>query len=286
MSQRNRFLGNRRYYADDYAGLILGATADRPHMTLAEATAPDATPMDRVTLIRHDIDGDLENALAIARWEARHGVRSTFCVLHTAWYYGPRKDGRLVGRYRDMFDALHEIQDLGHEVALHNNVIAEALRTRTDPYDVLARELHALRSTGLNITGSAAHGGKLARRIGFRNLDLFTETSRHPQTIRFKGHTVRVGTRSMHDFGLAYEGYDIPRDAYITDTGGQVRMVPDRAGRGRHRHETPDLRYGHVTAILAHPSRWNLDEQAPPGQRRVSYEALMSAPTHPDSDPK
>jgi hypothetical protein len=265
----------RSYFVDEYAGIVLPAIEAMPHRTWAEATsAPE--PLEELLVIRHDIDNDIETAVKLARWEAEHGIRATYCVLHTAWYYGRFEAGRLLYRSEDMVEACQEIQALGHEINLHNNAVTVGLRTGADPYDVVAEELDHLRGRGLDIKGTSTHGDNLCHKLGYRNLELFRETAPDgPRTLEHEGNTVTIGTRSMTDLGLTYEGYDLPRDVYISDSGGKLKVVADTPGRaGRSRAEMgSEVPYRRV--VGTHPCWWDLDNPKPHGRADISYRAIL-----------
>jgi hypothetical protein len=255
-----------------------------PALTWDEATRPPTGTTLRpreILLLRHDIDNDIQNAVRLAHWEAEHGIRATYCVLHTAWYYRRSRPGTSDARSEQMVEACLEIQSLGHEINLHNNTIVQALRRRRDPYDLLAEELNFLRDRGLKVTGTSTHGDKLCGELGFQNLELFSETvyadRGGARTIEHEGHRVEVGTRSMRDFDLTYEGYDLPRDVYISDSGGTLRVVTDTAGRaGLHRSELPpaDVPYDRVVGILTHPVWWNLGDTGGDARGELSFGSL------------
>ena len=237
LDERAAWLNKRRnYYLDEYAGLVRPLVEQMPHLTWAEATDPSrAEPPSDVLLIRHDIDQDIDNAVRLARWETENGIRATYCVLHTAWYYGRKQKGQVVHRSQQMVDACLEIQEMGHEINLHNNAVVVGLKTGADPYDVLAEELAFLRGHGLDVRGTSTHGDLLCSQLGFHNMELFSECV-YParggaRTLEHKGKEVTIGTRSMSEFGLSYEGYDLPRDVYLTDSGGTLKAVHDTAGR-------------------------------------------------------
>ena len=281
LKERDRWLAKRRnYFRDEYAGLVLPAVEAFPHLTWAEATArPRDAELTDLLLIRHDIDQDIDNAVRLARWEAERDIRATYCVLHTAWYYGRKEKGRTIRRSQQMVDACLEIQSLGHEINLHNNAVVVGLKTGADPYEVLAEELDFLRSRGLEVTGTSTHGDPLCSRLGFGNLELFSETV-YPsrggaRTLEHDGHAVTIGTRSMAEFGLTYEGYDLPRDTYITDSGGRLKVVHDTAGRaGLSRAELEPLPYKRIVGMLTHPVWWNLRKRAPEGRPPVDFATL------------
>jgi hypothetical protein len=82
----------------------------------------------------------------------------------------------------------------------------------------------------------------------------------------------------MSEFGLTYEGYDLPRDVYVSDSGGRLKVVTDTEGRGglrRSEMSTPPP-YQRVIGILTHPVWWDFDREAPPGRPDTSLAALAA----------
>jgi hypothetical protein len=87
--------------------------------------------------LRHDVDdnpGSFETALAMAEWEMEHGYSSTYFLLHGSHYW----------------DADHLVralafEEMGHEVGIHVNALAEALRQRRSPEWILLEALGDLR---------------------------------------------------------------------------------------------------------------------------------------------
>lgn len=71
---------------------------------------------NRCVILRHDIDSSLSNAVQMAEVEALQGVHSTYFVLLTSNFYNVASASSL--------QALHRIQDLGHEVGLHFDEVA------------------------------------------------------------------------------------------------------------------------------------------------------------------
>jgi peptidoglycan/xylan/chitin deacetylase (PgdA/CDA1 family) len=72
---------------------------------------PDFAPDRRDFLLRHDVDADLESAVAMARLNRLHGWHATFFILpHT----GPYDPGSAAGR-----NALKAIAECGHDIGLH-----------------------------------------------------------------------------------------------------------------------------------------------------------------------
>lgn len=79
--------------------------------TVDAAGSSDADEGRKEILLRHDVDLSVEAAVRMARIESELGVGATYCVLLTSPLYNPLD--------RETRRALHEIESLGHEVALH-----------------------------------------------------------------------------------------------------------------------------------------------------------------------
>jgi hypothetical protein len=233
-------------------------------------------PTDEILVLRHDVDHDFETALKMGAWEHERGLRATYCILHTAWYYGKFSQDGKITRHTEMLDCCKELQSMGHEINLHNNFIVESLRTGFNPLDMMRCELAFMRWNGVNITGSSTHGDGLCRELEFRNYELFSESVYSarggPRTIEKNGHKVDIGYTSMETLQLDYEAYDLPRDHYITDSGGNLRVRKNTRGRaGLRRNEMSNPpQYKKVVGILTHPIWWNFDADAPPNCKYVT----------------
>lgn len=109
--------------------------------------------------VRHDLDYSIEHGLRFAEWEHEHGIRSSYYVLHTAWYYEDKPR---------LYQVMQMMEALGHEVGLHHDVMSEAYALVGDDgpgqvaADLLAKHLAELREQGFEIDTVAAHGGKIS----------------------------------------------------------------------------------------------------------------------------
>lgn len=176
--------------------------------------------------LRHDCDAghSLATAVKMAEWEAERQYRSTFFVLHTSPYWN-------APGFRE---SLERIAILGHEIGIHANGIAEALRTGRDPDLILDEAISTLRSFGFQVRGVAGHGDALCNRdrgpgeITCANDEQFLETVRPqegaPDRVITRGRIqVKLRPRPLADFGLAYEALHegLPRPFRISDSGGR-----------------------------------------------------------------
>ena len=280
-----KLAGKKRFGRALYAEMLEPFLSDYVNLTWHEAAAGEKARGRNILLLRHDVDHDIDTALKIAKWEQQRELRATYCILHTAWYYGEATEHGFQ-RYQFVLDACQEIQSLGHEINLHNNVAAIALRTGQDPIELLQQETMFLRIHGLNITGTSTHGDRICRELDFRNFELFSECVYEerggPRTIRHEGHSVELGAVSMHDLWLAYEAYDIPRDLYLSDSGGELRTNPDTFGRGGKLRDQLEYLYPYakIVGILTHPVWWDFQRDTiPPASDTNAVQCSGSLPS-------
>lgn len=195
-----------------------------------------------VMALRHDVDNTLDAVLELATWEKARGYRSTYFILHDSPYWDDP----------GLPLVLEELASLGHEIGLHANGIAEALRQHDDPARIIERALERLRGWGHNVIGSVAHGDELCyhkKQLRFVNDEMFTECIRPEmgEPRRMVDH-VRIEPRPLADFGLLYDSYRLPRALYLSDSGGTWSGF----GEANDGFPSPD---GQLH-ILQHPCWW------------------------------
>lgn len=228
-------------------------------VSMREVLAGNRDP--RVIAVRHDVDNHeqaLATAVELARWEASHGWRSTYFLLHTARYW---KDGR----WRE---AAETIALLGHEIGLHVDAVAYALEHGGDPHEIVEEALDQLRDAGHTVIGIVGHGNPLCHLAGFANDEQFTECVRHDmgapdRTLRHKGRTLKLDPRPLSDFGLQYESIGLR--CYEGDDGimhtrpGQVYNT-DSGRRWYYPFEETIAAFNAITDgqlhLLVHPDHW------------------------------
>ena len=186
--------------------------------------------------LRHDVDSRLGSALELARLEARHGLRATYFVLHTAPYWD---DPALLPRLRSL-------QELGHEVGFHNDLVTLQRVEGADARAVLSRELERLRGDGIEVVGAAAHGSPWCHRLGFHNNYVFAGWDEPRSGYPNRDVPEKLDPR---EFGLEYEAYHVPHDAYFSDSSFED-------GRRARPADFP-LAPGRRTILLVHPDHWD-----------------------------
>lgn len=203
----------------------------------------------KVIGLRHDVDAvsnaskdAFETALAMAEWEFQRGYSSTYYLLHGAPYWTTDNLARAM-----------QFEELGHEVGLHVNGIAEAFRQRRDPVEIVAEALCQLREF-VRVDGCVAHGDALCydanRRLIVVNDEMFLESQRPSM-----GEPCRIVTQydvavplapvSRADLGLGYDAAWLSRGLYVSDSGAvwsqPLAEVADSFGNGQlHLNVHPD----------------------------------------------
>ena len=201
--------------------------------------------------LRSDIDIDPFKALALAKLESEYNIRSTFCILSTARYAGriTRK-----GLKRNNLDSVYrQIYELGHEIAIHNDLLTVMIKYGLDPAVFNQKELNYFRRLKIPIYGTSAHGSEIAK-VTRQNYEIFSDFATE-KMVNFKGNLYKIGRYSLQEFGYQYESYHLDYDQYYSDASG-VWNLPGGFSELICRLKTAEK--GQRIQILIHPEWWCL----------------------------
>lgn len=231
----------------------------RADAVIAMEDVQDGNRSANVIALRHDCDSaeSLDTAVRIAEWEHARGYRATFYMLHTSPYWNfPQFPARL-----------EQIAGYGHEIGIHTNALAEALRTGGDPDAILSNAILTLRGYGHMIRGVAGHGDPFCNRdrgpgeITFANDEQFVECARPQEgapdrTITRGQYSLTLAPRPLADFGLEYEALvlALPHPWRISDSGG--RWLNPGFEETAERWDTRQGVHGLQLHFLWHPDWW------------------------------
>jgi hypothetical protein len=256
------FSRKRKFAQDEYTNLLAPYRDEYEILSIGDYVREEEIGDRKILMIRHDVDHDLDNAMKIAEWETERGLRTTYCLLHTEWYYG-RLEGNRYKHSNMLIDGIARLAELGHEINLHNNLVTLTLTHGIDPIEVLKSELDFYDSLGVPVTGTSTHGDPLCRKLNYRNWELFKECCDDrfggPRTVENgsdgKVFSYALGCQSMFDLGLEYEAYDIGKDVYHTESGGNLRER--QMTKSRRRFGRKEQNRGSVCGVLTHPVWWD-----------------------------
>lgn len=183
-------------------------------------------------VLRHDVDRDPQNALAMAKLEHQHGIRSTY-------YF----------RYPHTFDItiIKKIYGLGHEIGYHYEVLDKAKGDFLKAIEIFREELDIFRKY-FPVKTVCMHGNPLTKWDGRELWNLF----------------------DLRSFGLLGEAFlscgDIP--IYLTDTGRNWNGANNFKDKLKAKNELTDfrstidvIRFLYTAKekciyINCHPERW------------------------------
>lgn len=253
------FSTKKRYLKTDYLYLTEDSGEKEQILSIKDYIASENS--GKKVLFRHDVDHDIEEALRMAKWEVDNGITSTYCLLHSAWYYGDFKNKKYHHSLL-LKDSIKDLITMGHEINLHNNLISESIRLGINPRETIFREIDFLRSLGAEVLGTCSHGDKLCNEFNFRNFEIFEEIAsvfsldetRPPNTEVSNA----IGCVSMKELDLTYEAYGFIPNIYISDSGGGLRCHLRQVGWSSCVNSVP-LTYNPKIDkyVLTHPVWWN-----------------------------
>jgi hypothetical protein len=230
---------------------LLDALADRQRFRVVPLREYTGTrdSARAVVALRHDVDQRLDRAFDFARLEHERGLPATYFVLNTASYW---RDPQLIPTLVRMQD------ELGHEIGWHNDLVTWECVLGGDARACLAEELARLRSVGLRVEGTAAHGSPSCYRYGYHNGYFFfpdEPADGFPNREAVDGPLGRreIPHGRLEEFGLRYDAYHLDNSLYFSDASF------DASGRRWHTDQL-DLRVlepGSRTIILTHPDHWD-----------------------------
>ncbi len=200
--------------------------------------------------MRHDVDGHPFKALIMAQMEKAHNISATYFILHSAEYYG-HYSMKGVSRYPAMNEIYLNLHHLGHEIGIHNDLMALMVFTNIEPLEFTHQELAFYQSLEIPIYGTSSHGSKFVLSIKLKNFWIFSDFHA-PATFSYLYQNYEYGILSMKDAGFAYEAYYIPYNKYLSDSGGSWNegKVKDPIKL------LQECKAGDRMVILTHPLWW------------------------------
>jgi hypothetical protein len=205
-------------------------------------------PARVVVGLRHDVDERLDRARDFSRLESERGLRATYFVLSTAKYW----------RRPDLIESFLEIQNGGHEIGWHNDLVTLECVLGTEAREHLTHELRRLRSAGVRIEGTAAHGSPFCYRYGYHNGYFFFPSdvvAGFPNREVVDGpHGPRpVPHGTLAEFNFRYDAYRLNNTTYFSDASF------DSKGARWHTDDLDLAAFGAGTRaiILTHPDHWD-----------------------------
>jgi hypothetical protein len=208
--------------------------------------------------MRHDVDVDINNALKMAKLEANLGIHTTYFILHTADYYHPKDDYST--HNSTILSQMQYIQNLGHEIGIHNDLLTLQIVYNISPTKFLHKELKWMRDNGLKIYGTASHGSYYCKKYKYLNLYFFYKCAEKMNYPAFpnKNFVIKDNKKiyfekaKLSDFGFSYESYCLDYTKYYSDCSTN----PDGSEKNPTNIDISKWKPGDKIIILTHPIHW------------------------------
>ena len=209
--------------------------------------------------LRHDVDVDLNVAYEFSKIESNLGFRSTYFILHTAPYYLADQNNMAVHSEK-IIPILKKMQNEKHfEIGWHNDLVTLQVIYNIDPVVFLHNELSWLRSNGLKIYGTAAHGSSYCKTYHYMNFYFFQECSypilvgrENNVTVPKDGKLITIKKGHLSDFKLEYEAYFLNNNKAYSDA-----VIKDGVRWNIGMLDLSLLKPGDRIIILLHPIHWH-----------------------------
>jgi hypothetical protein len=246
--------------------------------------------------LRHDVDVDLNIAYEFSKIESGLGFRSTYFILHSAPYYLADQNNMAVHSEK-IIPILKKMQDEMHfEIGWHNDLVTLQVIYNIDPIVFLHNELGWLRSNGLQITGTAAHGSNYCKTYHYMNFYFFQECSypilvgrENNVTVPKDGKMITLKKGHLNDFNLEYEAYFLNNNKAYSDA-----VIKDGVRWNIGMLDLNTLKPGDRIIILLHPTHWHkasenakFEKFSIPGQKTsyidsINYSIAVEMPNGTD----
>jgi len=228
---------------------------------------------NKTLMIRHDVDHYPELAHKMACVEASLGIRSTYFILTTDGASKWWNDEKL---RKDYLNLIAEMQDMGHEIGLHYDLMGDYFSDGIPPDENLENILKEFRNVGLKIVGCASHGSSRMRKaLGlsgsmkypteYVNYRIWEECcgsgplgwEQGKKELCAGGRHLDIPAFSLESYGLRYEAYHVTRHWYFSDSGGKYWLQNGDKHSFSHPYEAFSvMKEGEVMQILVHPIWW------------------------------
>lgn len=181
---------------------------------------------DSRLVLRHDAEWDPRRAMDKARVEANKGIRATYYFrADTSVYHLP---------------TMHEIQDMGHEIGYHFNVLDRCRGETAASVELFEADLARFRQEGFVVDTVCSHGDPRAPKNGYKvNNEIML---RDPEMVKRNGL-----------LGEAYLDMDFSALKSISDVGIRWNVAESTEGLLR----LLEVEKPPAIQILTHPDYWS-----------------------------
>lgn len=190
-------------------------------------------------VVKHDVETDVSKALSLAKIENKYGIRATYYVQSYL--------------LQDNFKKLQEIQELGHEVTYHYDV----LDSNNGDFELATREfeetINNFKEYGFNVKTVCPHGNPIMNRNGWdSNKDFFRRKDITDKFCDILDIVVHLPSKINYKY------------TYISDAGYSWKIIVNIADNDKFNKGDKEIKNiysllekkNNSLIISTHPHRW------------------------------
>lgn len=212
-------------------------------------------------ILKHDVEDNPQKALDMAKIEAKYSHKGTYYV-----------QGFLMND--ENLPIFKEIQQLGHEVSYHHDVMDENGGDLQKATETFAKNKENFEKIGFSINTVCQHGNPIANRVGYTsNRDFFRSKQVQNSFPEIAEIMVNFGER----IGAEYK--------YISDAGYGWKIIFDPINNDRVKSDDKDIKLKSLQSVIdvikenpsvivsTHPHRW-CESETTARSRYVRFKVL------------
>jgi hypothetical protein len=211
------------------------------HRTLRVCDILLETKKDDWLVIKHDVETNVVKALALAKIEARYGIKATYYVQADLVYHNA--------------SLLQEIKNMGHEIAYHYDVLDANGGDLEKAMGEFASNLELFKKYGFEVKTVCPHGNPVMIREGWNsNKDFFRDEKVQQRFNNILDMVVQLPNKLNYTY------------TYISDAGYSFKKIANISNNDIHNKGDVELgsrdellnllRQSHHTILSTHPHRW------------------------------
>ena len=189
-------------------------------------------------IIKHDVEYDIDMAVAIGEIESKKGISSTFYFQFDVAISSP--------------DKVMYLKSLGHDIGYHYDVLDENNGDFDKALSQFRDHLESFSKIGIEIKSVCPHGNPIKTRFGWSSNKDF-----------FRNNDIRAKFPNIVDIVVDRKTIFPENFLYVSDAGYSFKVIGDVSNNDRIKVEDKlislpyDLPLGEKTILIStHPHRW------------------------------
>lgn len=223
-----------------------GKLKEKGFISLSAASVLNEKPDKQFIILKHDVETNPKRALRLAKIENKHSLKGSYYVQ--AYLLHVRKHVEILKR----------IQELGHEVSYHHDVMDSNKGDMKKATEEFQRNVGMFENNGFPVQTVCQHGNPVVERIGYSsNRDFFRDAA---VASKYE-HITEIMVNFKSRLGKEYR--------YISDAGYDWKIIFDPGNNDVVKSDDKNIALGTLDGVVeviesgasliisTHPHRWH-----------------------------